>query len=128
MFTGQFIKQNGVLKHKTPQLEKNFNEFKTNLPENAIVDVYMEHSTNDGTLSQLAKIHSLIRILSQELGYNFADIKLLVKDKAGLILKREVQNKEFFIPKSFGDCSKSELSLVIQTCIDLGKTVNLNLY
>lgn len=127
MFTGKFIKKEGKVKHKNSTLESEFEKFKSSCNEGDIIDVYMEVSANDGTLAQLARIHAMIRTISQDIGYNFAEVKLLVKDKAGLILKREIEGKEFFIPKSFGECSKQELALVIQTMLDWAKELNINL-
>jgi hypothetical protein len=51
-------------------------------------------------------------------------MKLLVKDKAGLCLSREVAGKEYFLAKSFGECSREELSLAIQAAIDIGISVS----
>ena len=55
-------------------------------------------------------------------------MKLLVKDKAGLCIAREVSGKEYFLAKSFGECSKEELNLAIQACIEIGEDVNLVLH
>lgn len=60
-------------------------------------------------------------------GTAFQDMKLLVKDKAGLCTVRDLEGKEFIDCKSFGDLSTEELGLVIETCFEIGKTVNLNL-
>jgi len=66
----------------------------------------------------------MIRELSLHVGEPFSDMKLLVKDKAGLCLSREVSGKEYFLAKSFGECSREELSLAIQAAIDIGVSVN----
>jgi hypothetical protein len=52
-------------------------------------------------------------------------MKLLIKDKAGLCIIREVSGKEYFLAKSFGESSKEELNLAIQACIEIGEEVNL---
>jgi hypothetical protein len=51
-------------------------------------------------------------------------MKILVKDKAGLCIAREVAGKEYFLAKSFGECSKEELSLAIQAAMEIGEQVN----
>ena len=79
---------------------------------------------DDGTLPQLAKLHAMIRELALHIGEPFEDMKLLVKDKAGLCLAREVAGKEYFLAKSFGECSREELSLAIQAAIDIGISVS----
>lgn len=80
-----------------------------------------------GTIPQLKKAHALIRDLALHTGTPFQDMKLLVKDKAGLCTIRDLKGKEFIECRSFGDLSSEELGLVIETCIEIGKTVNLNL-
>ena len=54
-------------------------------------------------------------------------MKLLVKDRAGLCIAREVAGKEYFLAKSFGDCSRDDLSLAIQAAIEIGEEVNFPL-
>ena len=51
-------------------------------------------------------------------------MKLLIKDRAGLCIAREVSGKEYFLAKSFGDCSRDELSLAIQAAIEIGEEIN----
>ena len=80
-----------------------------------------------GSIPQLKKIHALIRDLSIHTGTPFQDMKLLVKDKAGLCTVRDLEGREFIDCRSFGDLSSEELSFVIETCIEIGKSVNLNL-
>jgi hypothetical protein len=57
-------------------------------------------------------------------GHNFEDIKLLVKEKAGLIIKNNSDGETTTIIKSFADCSKEEMSQVIQVteemCASMG--------
>lgn len=90
-----------------------------------MVEVFYEITHDDGTLPQLAKLHVLIKQLAMHTGITVDDMKVLIKDKAGLCIIREVAGKEYFLAKSFGECSKEELSLAIQACIELGEEVNL---
>jgi hypothetical protein len=66
----------------------------------------------------------MIKELSTYTGETVENMKLLVKDKAGLCLIREVSGKEYFLAKSFGDCSKEELSLAIQALIEIGQSID----
>lgn len=118
----------GRLKKKGGKLEISrkvtYEKFTESLKEGDEVDLYMEVVGTDGTLPQLAKIHVLLREMALTTGHTVSDLKLIVKDRAGLCLAREISGKEFLICKSLGDCSKEELDLVIkvttQLCDELG--------
>jgi hypothetical protein len=121
---GKFIKRNGRLEFSSLAVSKQHEVFVSEVPDNTIVEFFFEVQQDDGTLPQLAKLHAMIRELALHIGESFEDMKLLVKDKAGLCLAREVAGKEYFLAKSFGECSREELSLAIQAAIDIGITVN----
>jgi hypothetical protein len=123
-FNGKFIKRNGRLEFSSLAVSKQHELFVSNIPEGTIVEFFFEEQHDDGTLPQLAKLHAMIRELSLHVGEPFDNMKLLVKDKAGLCLAREVSGKEYFLAKSFGECSREELSLAIQAAIDIGISVN----
>lgn len=103
---------------------KQFESFVSHIPENTIVDCFYETQHDDGTLPQLAKLHVIIRQLASHIGESVENMKLLVKDRAGLCIAREVSGKEYFLAKSFGECSREELSLAIQASIEIGEEVN----
>ena len=69
-------------------------------------------------------MHAACREIAVFTGHNFEDIKLLVKEKAGLIIKNNSDGETTTIIKSFGDCSKEEMSQAIQVteelCADMG--------
>ena len=121
---GKFIKRNGRLEFSSFAVSKQHEVFVSEVPDNTIVEFFFEVQQDDGTLPQLAKLHAMIRELALHIGEPFEDMKLLVKDKAGLCLSREVAGKEYFLAKSFGECSREELSLAIQAAIDIGISVN----
>ena len=123
-FDGKYKKENGVLVFTTLAHTKRFERFVARLPERCLVDFYCEVTHDDGSLPQLAKIHAMIRTLAMHIGESFENIKLVVKDRAGLCLTRNLSGKEYFIPKSFGECSMEELSLAITAAIELGEEVN----
>jgi hypothetical protein len=62
--------------------------------------------------------------------YNdFEDVKLEVKRKAGLTIKsKDNTGKAIEIVKSFADCSKDQLSMGIEACIEIGNDVGCILY
>lgn len=123
-FNGKFIKRNGKLEFPSLAISKQHELFVSDIPDGTIVEFFFEVQHDDGTLPQLAKLHAMIRELALHVGESFSDMKLLVKDKAGLCLAREVSGKEYFLAKSFGECSREELSLAIQAAIDIGISVN----
>lgn len=94
--------------------------FKMALLEGDEVEVHLtkiEPATK--TLGQLAKIHASIKDLASFLGYTPEELKLVIKEKAGLY-KINGKEKEF---KSFAECTKDELSDAIQICIQVGNEV-----
>ena len=125
---GKYKKERGLLKPVSLGEMKQYEKFVSNIPEGAIVEFFYEVQHDDGTLPQLAKIHVMIKELSTHIGETVENMKLLVKDKAGLCIAREVSGKEYFLAKSFADCSREELSLAIQAAIEIGEQVGFILH
>ena len=121
---GKYKKERGMLKPISIGDMKQYEKFVSNIPDGAIVEFFYEMQHDDGTLPQLAKIHVMIKQLSMHIGESVENMKLLVKDKAGLCIAREVAGKEYFLAKSFGDCSREELSLAIQAAIEIGQSID----
>jgi hypothetical protein len=121
---GKYKKEKGILKPTSLHGDKQYEIFVSNIPEGAIVEFFYEMQHDDGTLPQLAKIHVMIKQLSMHIGESVENMKLLVKDKAGLCIAREVAGKEYFLAKSFGDCSREELSLAIQAALEIGQSID----
>ena len=129
----------GKLIHIRSADEAKYKEFIKELEPGDQVDVFMEINSADNTLLQLSKVHKCIREIAKHTGNSFDDIKMVIKDKAGLVIKRSVSvlntidpeagshQKIYMDWKSFAKISKDDLSLAIQACIDLGDTVGLNL-
>lgn len=127
IFNSYLKKKDGKLIYTKTGEEAKYEEFVKSVPDNAVVDVLFEINEGTGTLAQLAKVHKCIRVLAQDLGYTFEEVKLLIKDRAGLVTKRTIENKVYFDWKSFGNCSMEDLNLAIQACIELGDEVGSNL-
>jgi hypothetical protein len=111
------------LTHTIKAKGKLYDSWIKELPEGTKVEIFVSISSEDGTNAQLAKIHAMIRELANEIGNTFQEIKLETKRKTGLCFVRDKQE----YCKSFKDCSKQELNLVIQSLIEMGDFVNLNL-
>jgi hypothetical protein len=122
-YVGKFVKKNGRLENVSITSGKQFEIFKSDIPDGTLVDCFFEVVHDDATLPQLAKIHAMIKHLSMHTGETVENMKLLVKDRAGLCIAREVSGKEYFLAKSFAECSKDELSLAIQAAIEIGDQV-----
>lgn len=127
-FTGKYIKKDSLLRPYSLATSKQEELFISHIPEGTIVEAFFEIQHDDGTLPQLAKLHVMIRQLATHIGESVENMKLLIKDKAGLCIAREVAGREYFLAKSFGECSKEELSLAIQAAIQIGEDVNYLLY
>jgi hypothetical protein len=115
----KFGKHNGELKPLTSADAAKYFEFRKELAEGEIIELYITKIENedDATAGQIAKVHAMIRDLARETGYTFDEMKTTVKEKAGLV---DPASKEY---KSFANCSKKELSDAIQNCIEIGNIV-----
>jgi hypothetical protein len=123
-FHAKYVKRDGRLEFSSLAVSKQYELFVSHIKEGDLVECFFEVTHDDGTLPQLAKLHAMIRSLSTHIGETFENMKLLVKDRAGLCIAREVAGKEYFLAKSFGECSREELSLAIQAAIEIGEQVN----
>ena len=115
MFTGRFIKKNGKLVFNSPQDRLSYEIFVDKIKEGQVVEMYIDLVGADHSKAQLAKVHACIREIAKESGYTFDEMKLIIKDASGIA------------DKSFADCSKDELMLAIEACIEIGKDLNINL-
>ena len=111
------------LTHTIKAKGKLYDNWVKELPEGTKVEIFVSVSGEDGTNAQLAKIHAMIRELANNIGHTFQELKLEAKRKTGLCFVRDKQE----YCKSFKDCSKQELNLVIQSLIEMGDFANTNL-
>ena len=116
MFSGKFIKTNGKLVYANPKDKLAYEIFLDKIPEGQKIEMYLDLADADHTKAQLAKIHACIREMAKESGYTFDEMKCVIKDASGIA------------DKSFADCSKDELMLAIEACIQIGReNWNINL-
>lgn len=108
--------KNGVLDFPNKAQEKRFYTFLKEIPDGTSIDVFMGVSTDKGSNAQLARVHAMIRELAQYIGYTFEEMKLQIKRKAGLCFVKD--GSEYC--KSFAECDRDELNLVIQALVELG--------
>jgi len=126
IYHGHLVKKGDKLEHRDAGSSSKYHEFVKNIEENQMVEVFMEATTDNGTVPQLAKIHACIRELAKDTGYSFEDMKLEVKRQAGLCVKKNLGGEIFMVCKSFADCSKDELALAIEAIIQIGDTTGGN--
>lgn len=127
ILSGKYKKERGMLKPQTLMLLKQYEHFMSSIPDGTIVEFFYEVENDNGTLTQLAKIHATIRELCNHTGNTFEDMKLIIKKRAGLCLEKELDGSKFLYCKSLGDCSKQELSLVIQAIQEIAHLLELPL-
>jgi hypothetical protein len=94
--------------------------FVKQLEEGQKVLVTYEVVNDDASYAQLSKLHKCIRELAEYSGMSMDDMKLYVKNEAGLVKGDSIV--------SFADCSKEELSGAIQACINIGDKIGFPLY
>jgi len=123
MFTVKLVKQDGKLIYPDVKSKLNYKLFIEKLAEGQEVDMFIDLTSTDHSLAQLAKIHACIRELAKESGYTFEEMKILVKKHAGLCY--DVGETEYC--KSFKECSKDELAMAIESAVEIGRDLNINL-
>jgi hypothetical protein len=123
MFSFKLTKKNGNLVHINESTKISYQLFLDKLQEGQEVEVFMGLTSDNGSLAQLAKIHACIRELAKESGYTFDEMKFIVKQHSGLCY--DGGGAEYC--KSFKECSKEELAMAIESAIELGRDLNINL-
>jgi hypothetical protein len=124
MFSGKLKKQEKQLVFETSKDKLAYQIFIDKLADGQVIEMYLDLASADHSNAQLAKVHACIRELAKESGYNFDEMKKVIKKQSGLCY---IQNdKEYY--KSFADCSSTELALAIEACIAIGRdNYNMNL-
>ena len=126
MFTSKLIKENGKLVYLDDKSKLNYKLFLEKLPEGQEIEIFIGLATSNKSVAQLAKVYACIRELAKESGYTFEEMKLLVKQQSGLCYNTVDTTVNVYC-KSFADCSKDEIMLTIQACIEIGRIYNINL-
>lgn len=120
-------KTNGKLVNYSVTMLNKLEHFTAALQEGQIIEAYFELVSDDKTLGQLAKVHAMIRELANFTGATFEEMKLEIKKKSGLFTIVTIGDERLMHCRSFEHCSKEELSLAIQACLEIGEFLNYNL-
>lgn len=123
MLSVKLVKKDGKLTYPDDKSKLAYQIFLDKIPEGQKVEMYIALADADHSVAQLAKVHACIRELAKESGYTFEEMKVLIKERSGLCYEAG----DATICKSFADCSKDELALAIEACVEVGKIYNINL-
>jgi hypothetical protein len=116
MYIGKYIKKNGKITHNSLEDKTKYDIFLNKISEGQVLDMYIDLANADHSKAQLAKVHACIREMAKESGYTFEEMKNVIKEYTGLE------------GKSFAECSKDDLTLAIEACIQIGRdNYNINL-
>tara|TARA_R110000868_G_scaffold282585_1_gene542877 strand:+ start:98 stop:493 length:396 start_codon:yes stop_codon:yes gene_type:complete len=96
--------------------------FVDNLTDKDEIECLFEAVEPNNTKSQLAKIHVMIKEISDETGETLKQTKLNIKDQVGLTYY--VDNKKIY--KSFADETRESLSNIIEKLYIVGDFLNIN--
>ena len=113
----------GKLQFASKYAENRYNKFLSKFPDGSMIEMFVSAHNEKSSLAQIAKAHAMIRELAYDIGYTFDEMKLQIKRHAGLCI---VKDKTEYC-KSFADCSRQEMDLVIKACIELGDFNGINL-
>ncbi len=113
---------NGKLVPKDGLMKTRFNQFLRELTEDDEIECIMEGVEPNNTKAQLAKIHVMIKEISDETGEEIKVTKKQIKDQCGLTFY--VDNEKHY--KSFADLSRQDLSNVIEKMYVIGEFLNIN--
>jgi hypothetical protein len=115
MFSGKLVKKNGKLVYSDSKNKTLYDIFIKSLKEGEELDIFISVSGVKASTAQITKVHTCIRVIAMDLGYTFDEMKLIVKEQAGL--------KD----RSFADCNKDEISLAIEACNCIAEDNGINL-
>jgi len=119
----KFKKKNGKLVIDNLLSKEQYRLFIAQVKDNDSVNAIFEIKRVENTKLYLAKIHVCIKELADEMGDTPANVKKQVKKECGMSYTKD--GKEEY--DSFAECSKEELGNVIETIIQMGNFLGMNL-
>ena len=119
----RFKKEKNKLVPENSFMKERLRLFISSLPDKGSIDCIMELKTRDNTKAQLAKVHVCIKEIADEQGDSFDAVKKEIKRRCGMSYKNEKGQTKY---ESFADCSKQEMSNIIETIIQMGHFLNID--
>lgn len=127
MFSGQLVKSDGKLVYVDNNDKLLYQLFIDKLIDGEEVEIFINIKGQKASVAQISKIHTCIRVIAMDLGYSFEDLKVLVKEKAGLCYTVEDEKSIKVVCKSFADCNINEMSLAIEACNQIAEEQGIKL-
>ena len=118
----KFKKVNNKLTPKDGLMKARLKEFIESLTDDDEIECIIEAMEPNNTKAQLAKIHVMIKEISDETGEDVKKTKKDIKDQCGLTTY--IDGKKVY--KSFANESKESLSDVIEKIYLIGDFLNIN--
>lgn len=118
----KFKKVNGKLTPIDGLMKQRLKEFINGLSEDDTIECILEGSEPNNTKAQLAKIHVMIKEISDETGEDLKQTKKDIKDRCGLT--HYVNGEKQY--KSFANETKESLSNTIEKIYILGDFLGIN--
>jgi hypothetical protein len=118
----KFKKKDGKLSPKDGIMKERLKQFILSIEESEEIECIMEAIEPNNTKAQLAKIHVMIKEISDETGDDVKQVKRDIKDQCGMTYY--VDNKKVY--KSFADLNKKDLSDAIEKIYLIGEFLNIN--
>lgn len=125
MFSGYLIKKNSKMSYSNKKDKLLYDLFIDKIKEGEEIEIFVCLKGVKATPAQIAKVHACIREISYELGFSFEDMKLIIKEKAGLFYEVEDDGHSKVVCKSFADCSLTEIALAIEACNQVAANNNI---
>lgn len=123
----KLVKRDKEMKFVVPAQKQLYLNYLDALPEDQEIEIFISPVLSGrATNAQIAKIHKCIRDIHSHTGEDFESVKLLVKEKSGLVLISETD--QTITEKSFADCTREEINSAIQEAIKIGEALGINLY
>lgn len=118
----KFKKINGKLSPKDGIMKDRLKKFIAELTEADEIECLLEANEPNNTKAQLAKIHVMIKAISDETGEDVKKTKTDIKNQCGLT--KYIDGKKTYL--SFADLSREQLSNIIEQIYLLGDFLNIN--
>jgi len=119
----KLVKKGNKLVMSTKLDTEKYKIFIASLEEGTEIEGLFEVKEKDNTKMQLAKIHVCIKEMANEQGDDIPSMKREVKRRCGMSYTDDNGKEQF---ESFADCSKEELSNVIEEINKMGAFMNIN--
>jgi hypothetical protein len=125
MFIGTLVKSNSKLSYSNGKDKLLYDQFIAKIKDGEEVEIFVCLKGRGTSPAQISKVHACIREIAGELGFPFDDMKLIIKEKAGLCYEVEDEGERKIVCKSFADCSLLEITLAIEACKDVARQNNI---